>query len=365
MQLLANNMSRIYHIGRSETDRVTEGGVARDIAFSRALKEIAVRVQVGGSALKNLYTVFKFLIRPPKDSQIVLHYPNIGIHISDRFIIGRYIRRIYIFLIERLARTNILAIDVADMPCEQAIDLELPIPRHYQDIEFRLFNAATTLIPASASMQYLIKTKYPILELKKFIVCKNGGEQYRQSSFDSKHKCLSVDQTKFVYAGTLNQGRGIEQILSAFDRADATLYLLGSGGEWIPAQIKGSANVFYIGELSESDAFSFVSMCDVGLIPYDNERSYYNIAFPTKLSFYLAAGIPYLCTPVAEAVAIQNQYGCGWIYSIKDWRKFINTLASDDLESKKRLALKKSAEFTWRNTLRPFIEYLQQCNGGE
>jgi hypothetical protein len=38
-----------------------------------------------------------------------------------------------------------------------------------------------------------------------------------------------------------------------------------------------------------------VARCDVGLIPYDDSREYYNIAYPTKLSSYIVAGIPFLC----------------------------------------------------------------------
>lgn len=351
-------MVDIYHIGREETDRITEGGVARDIAFSRALIGIAKRVQVGGNALKNIYTVFKFLLSPPMGSIVIVHYPNVGIHISDRFVVGNYIRKAYIFLIERLAKKNVLLIDVADMPSEQAIDLELPTPTHYQDIEHRLFDAATVLVPASLSMKNLILSKYCGLSEKAFIVCNNGAEQYTQITPRSIRTFGPHGAVKFVYAGTLNKGRGIEQLLQAFNGRSEELYLLGSGGDWISERILQSPNVFYMGELSESDAFKFVSDCDVGLIPYHSDRPYYNVAYPTKLSFYLAAGVPYLCTPVAEAIAVQNQYGCGWIHPMEKWVEFMDRLDSEELHIRQKLAFQSSVKFSWESTLKPFVDFL-------
>ena len=101
---------------------------------------------------------------------MIMHYPNIGLPISDRMILGKFIRRFYAHLVERLGRSNLLCVDVADVPCDQALDLELPIPHHYADIEFRVFNAASVLMPASASMQQLIVSKYPKLKNKTYIV---------------------------------------------------------------------------------------------------------------------------------------------------------------------------------------------------
>lgn len=352
-------MSKIYHIGRALTGRITEGGAARDIAFSRQLEGMVIRVEVGRGSLRDIYSVFKFLLKPIRRSRVIVHYPNIGIHSSDRYLIGRFFRKIYIALIERMACNNILFVDIADMPCEQAYDLQLNNPIHYLEIEQRLFNAAQVLVPASSSMQNLIIKKYPSVLHKKFIVCNNGGEQYLGHPMNEFASLLEFELTKYVYAGTLNKGRGIERLLESFDGSDGALYLLGAGGDWIPERIKKSSNIFYVGELSEPEAFSFVSRCDIGLIPYDSDRSYYNVAYPTKLSFYITAGIPYLSTPVTEAIAIQERYGCGWILPINDWREFINRLDLESLASMKKLAKQKSQLFSWENTLRPLIRYLE------
>ncbi len=353
-------MRKIYHIGRSADDCITEGGVSRDLAFSRALGSLATRIQVGRGRLRNLYEVFKFLLLPPKASVVVIHYPNIGVPVSDKTPAGQYIRKLYVLLVERLARTNVLCVDVADIPCEQALDLGLPIPRYYEDIEFRLFNAAKVLMPASGSMQKMIVSKYPQLKSKNSIVCNNGGAQYFPKGSQEKNSLVEAKGVKFVYAGTLNKGRSIETLLDLFQGSRNTLFLLGAGGDWIPDRIRESRNILYLGELSEREAFRWVSDCDVGLIPYDSTRHYYNVAYPTKLSFYVAAGIPYLCTPVVEALEIHRRYECGWILPIDQWQEVIDGIDAADLASRKKSAIGSSNDFTWESTLEPFLKFLQQ-----
>lgn len=350
---------KIYHIGRSETDTITEGGVSRDLAFSRALNTKAIRIQVGRGRLKNIYNVFKFLLFPPKNSKVIIHYPNIGVPISDRAVIGKLIRRGYVGLLKRMSKANEVCVDVADIPCEQAVDLGLPIPRYYDEIELSIFSAATVLMPASESMKKLILLKHPQLHDKKFIVCNNGAERYPYSDGNKRIDECNVEAIKFVYAGTLNKGRSIETLLSLFSGSKNALYLLGADGGWLPEKIQGLTNVFYLGALTEQEAFRVVSECDVGLIPYDSNRPYYNVAYPTKLSFYAAAGVPYLSTPVVEALAVQQRYQCGWICQIDEWKNFIETLDVKKLESTKQISLQVRDCFDWVGTLKPFMDYLE------
>lgn len=356
---MVESVRKIYHIGRSVDDTITEGGVSRDIAFSRALQSRVIRIKVTKGRIKNLCTIFWFLIFLPKASAVIMHYPNIGLPISDRMILGKFIRRFYAHLVERLGRSNLLCVDVADVPCDQALDLELPIPHHYADIEFRVFNAASVLMPASTSMQQLIVSKYPELKNKTYIVCNNGAEQYSSVADPLRFPAPESKHLNFVYAGTLNKGRSIETLLEIFSGGEHKLHLLGSGGGWIAERIKNKPNISYLGEMSEKEAFNFVTKCDVGLIPYDKQRPYYNVAYPTKLSFYAVAGVPYLCTPVAEALSVQEQYECGWILPIEAWREFIEALTFKQVASKKNTVFEVGESFTWASTLEPFFKYLE------
>jgi glycosyltransferase involved in cell wall biosynthesis len=178
-------------------------------------------------------------------------------------------------------------------------------------------------------------------------VCINGGPLLLNLNISSQYLFTSSNKIKFVYAGTLNRGRQIENMINIFSKnRNVELVLLGKDGEWIK-NIPCSDNLHYLGPQDEFVAHYITSLCDIGLIPYDNSRSYFNIAYPTKLSFYLTAGIPFLSTPVSESISIFKKFEIGFIEEIENWASFIESLTLKLLKDQKKQAALVGEEFNW------------------
>lgn len=77
-----------------------------------------------------------------------------------------------------------------------------------------------------------------------------------------------------------------------------------------------------MGSYSEEEAIQIVSSCDIGLVPYDESRLYYNMCYPTKNSFYITAGIPILIIPLEESLNQLEKYDILFIEKLENWDKF-------------------------------------------
>jgi hypothetical protein len=108
-------------------------------------------------------------------------------------------------------------------------------------------------------------------------------------------------------------------------------------------------NVTYIGALEEEEAHMLVSLCDVGIIPYDASKFYYNIAYPSKLSFYITAGITFLSTDVTEVEQINKQYHFGIIEPFMNWDIKLDEVSREDIDLLKQKVSVYQKRFYWKN----------------
>lgn len=203
------------------------------------------------------------------------------------------------WIIETAAKKNVVYLEVNDLPYEQAIDLEL------KPNNMNVFDAAVLTIP---SIKYIFptteiakyaKSKYKINESNLSVLI-NGSWISDASNKTSIEVKLPARGLKFVYAGTLNKGRQISDLIKIFSNSEQSLVLIGSDGDWIKEEYRSKENIKYLGPMPEVYAQHIVKQCDMGVIPYDSSRMYYNQCFPTKASFYITSGIPFLSTPLVE-----------------------------------------------------------------
>lgn len=328
---------------------IKEGGAARDVAISNILAEHCELAFLSKNRLWNVVKIFYYMLAKSNNS-IIFRYPSIGVPL------GFGIVRFLFCLILRFTQTKKRYIfDISDLPIEQSLDLELKIPHHYKTIERSIFNRRGFYIFASGSMRDYICSKYRIIS-SSTTVWINGANSLKVVGITGLSSAFINDcdkRLKFVYAGTLNRGRQIEIVIEVFRQLKmGKLILFGSGGDWLVNQNLPD-NIFYLGSKEEEEAHYIVSLCDVGLIPYDESRFYYNIAYPTKLSFYISAGIPYLSTPVKEVLAVQDEYDFGYIGCIGDWRTIIEGIRQDDLIIKKNKVSNNQSRFLWSNIIKP------------
>lgn len=338
---------------------VTEGGMSRNLTIRNYLVDQSGYKPIelsGNSTLSALQAIAFFLNQ--RSSCIYMMYPTRFFLMGGKSKANRMLGDIAVRSFCQASKRNKIIMDVSDIKYEQFIDLEIPCPdlKLIEEREHSIFGAPAYFVFASTSMKEFAVQKYGIDE-NRCDVCINGGLQLdaelNPDALSFKNS-LSEHYINCVYAGTLNKGRLIDKMLDCFsDLTSARLYLMGPMGEWIDEYLRSNSihNVYYLGAKDERTAHQMVSVCDLGLIPYDETRLYYNIAYPTKLSFYITAGIPYLATPVKEVMMIEDKK-IGYLGSIADWGSIIGNLGRNDIEAMKKKAADCSGEFTWNAVMK-------------
>lgn len=348
---------------------VKEGGLSRDRGYYNFLMKSGQweSVDLPSSSVSAALTVLKTNITA-KNRKLLFLYAHFGIPLLKRDLPSRILTTLFFKSICYAQKFHgvMPVFDVCDLKYEQSKDLELPEFRHRytRKIQQKLFALNAWYIFASeAMMEYAVREYHAIPERCR--VCYNGAQPLKEAeiiSAQSQYKELSEGQKlRFVYAGTLNRGRMIEQMIQQFpEDSKYVLFLLGTQGEWIDLFLKETnrTNIIWIGSLPEDRAHAFVSLCDVGLIPYDDSRFYYNIAYPTKLSFYLTAGVPVLSTPVREVDSVNKKYQCVFIEQMTGWNRFIKQLSKEKIIEKREKVLACKNSFYW-NTVFSGCELLE------
>lgn len=340
-------MNHSFYIGREHTDGIKEGGTARDFALYSAVKDKSEYIPITGNRITSVLRIYYFLLSRRR-ATFILHYPLSGLALSDRHLITKFFRKLLIPILKYASTKNTFIIDVADLPVEQAVDLGIEGEPCYKELEKAVFSLNAFYIFSSFSMREYVLKLYS-LERSRTEVCINGGHELSDLSVEKYQQYIDPSKINYVYAGTLNKGRQIEDLIELFSRhPEVQLILLGEGGLWISEQ-DISPNITYIGALEEKEAHVLVSLCDVGIIPYDAGKFYYNIAYPSKLSFYITAGITFLSTDVTEVERINQQYRFGITEPFMNWDAKLDEISRDDVNLLKQKVLLYRDRFYWKN----------------
>lgn len=303
---------------------ITEGGASRLSAFIKLLslscssQHIYSKESIVGRLI-NMLHMFGHMLSD-KNEVVLIHYSNFPL-IFTQFALGYpFVSRLIGSLINYCAQRNRLYVEVNDLPFEQAVDLALKSNKMniFDSILFSKRNI--NFIFASKQMSLYVQHKYNI-EPERISVIINGSWPItvRSKSDSLKEKSSKL---RFVYAGTLNKGRQILQMIDIFANLDHTLTLLGADGAWLTPYIEKNKSISYLGPVPEDVAHKIVSECDVGIIPYDNTLFYYNMCYPTKASFYVTAGITFISSPLHE---LQNHFSDDAVLfcPVEGWRTLL------------------------------------------
>jgi len=252
------------------------------------------------------------------------------------------------YLLTRVASRNRLIIEANDLYYEQSIDLKLDVDenmRLFQSIVYGVEKAhyifASNKMAEYAQLVYQVKSVSTIL---------NGALLLQQPADMNLEFKYNLDKNKIwcVYAGSLNRGRQIEDLIQIFGGIEKViLILLGDMGEWLMTEALPE-NICYIGVFEETQAMQIVANCDLGVIPYSSAIHYYNLCYPTKASFYVNAGIPFLSTPLQELMTVFGSMSEVIKFAeIYQWAEIIKNLDKGSLACIKSECLKNKMNYSW------------------
>ena len=138
---------------------------------------------------------------------------------------------------------------------------------------------------------------------EKILVAHNGADPYPVRKADLG---LPKDRSVALYAGRVNEEKGLDQVLALADlRPDVLFVLVGSEGEGpIEAEAARRANVRIVPWQAPADLPAWLHAADALLIPPSRAplEQFRNCILPMKLFSYLAAGRPILA-PAAPDTA--------------------------------------------------------------
>ena len=178
------------------------------------------------------------------------------------------------------------------------------------------------------------------------------------------------DRPYLLYQGALNEGRGIEHLISAMPDLDIDLYLVGDGD--ITAQLKeqtkslGLENkIHFLGFKKPTELKLITAQAYIGLNLLENAGLSYYYSLANKFSDYIHAGIPQVCIDFPEYKRINDQYNVALLIENLDQNTIKNAikrlLDDKDLYSKfKENCLVCRRELNWETEEKKLIEIYEQ-----
>lgn len=343
-----NKVYYIYHL----TEAVNEGGMARNKAFFEKFSHLGSNLlNVFRKNLINRFTATVkviFILFFAKRKVIFIHQGTFFYLFSTFLLQFKLIRSIAFILLNHVSKSNKLILEVNDLPYEQSKDLELEVNFIFKILEDNLYTIKNChYIFASYEMEKYVCSKYSIPPKYSNVIINGAPQVQDYSSIFKNERWIDSEKCKFVYAGSLNRGRQIEDLLNIFTQNDNyMLIILGAGGEWFN-DLDLPGNIVFLGNLEERKAHYLVSKCDIGIIPYAEDRFYYNLCFPTKVSFYLTAGLPILSTPLKELQEIFKTDEMIWFVPFSEWPTEIKDIQKYRIQKSKKIVAENKDFYCW------------------
>lgn len=345
-----------YYIGHYLTE-LKDGGQARNKAFKDFLQSKNPQLKIinvfSNNWFKRMFFAVKtaLLLLYKKNSTFFIHQGSLLVLLPEKLRTVEFSLQILYKLLTLASKNNNLIIEVNDLPFEQMKDLQLPVSQSYKLFQLRLYSLKEARFIFASHKMAAYATQHYGIDPAKVEVLINGGPNNEKKGIEKLHPADKSKVARFVYAGSLNRGRQIEELVDLFKGRAEKLLLIGDWGEWLK-HINLPENIQHIGPLEESAAHAIASTCDMGLIPYASDKFYYNLCYPTKASFYITAGIPFLSTPVEELQDVFTKHDkCAIFLPFADWEPLLNKIKEEEIKTLKVNVQKIKGSFLWSNLL--------------
>ena len=348
-------MSDIYYFAFLSSS-INEGGMARNNAFFLKFNSFTKNIfnVYHENALVRRLSFFRyfFLLLFLRKKKIFIHQGSILALFPILLFHFKIVRKAIQWFLIFLSKNNRLFIEINDLPYEQAIDLQLKINEDFLIFENILYSLKNVnYVFASHQMEEFVRAKYNIPSSFTQVII-NGGPALNKDNFIFEHEVFNQkNKIKYVYAGSLNEGRNIRDIISFFENKHKhLLILIGNDGDWLSDTLLPE-NINYLGNFDEDKAHKITALCDIGLLPYDSSRFYYNLCYPTKVSFYITAGIPVLSTPLKELYDVFGSEKMVEFIPFSDWGDYMHSITNEKIIEMKKEVEKQKNRFNWSSIL--------------
>ncbi len=176
----------------------------------------------------------------------------------------------------------------------------------------------------------------------------------------------------FMHHGYLTAEKDVSMFLKGFlmaceERSDISFVLAGDGHcienlKEIASQSEYGAKVDFLGEYSHKDLAKIIADSHIGVIPYQiSDFNQYTIH--NKIFDYFAIGRPVIVSENRPSIRMINESDAGWIVDCEkpeSIKEAILNIASTDITSKTKAALKASKKYTWDNDFQTLVNFIER-----
>ncbi len=187
-----------------------------------------------------------------------------------------------------------------------------------------------------------------------------------------KEKTIPKSGTKqILYQGSLNLGRGLEQMIDAMEFIDnARFDIIGDGDitDQLAERIQRknlNDKVTLKGRIPFEKLMNETLKADLGIALEENLGLNYYYALPNKLFDYIQASVPVLTSPFPEMQKIVNKFEIGTVYDHKSPQELAKTI-NEIFELKNRYqkwkdnTTKAAQELCWENEEKILMQVYSQ-----
>lgn len=182
----------------------------------------------------------------------------------------------------------------------------------WKRIEKRLVPRIKNAYTVCDSLAHIYSEKYHV----PFKVIRNVPLR-NQENISKAEIELPNDKKIILYQGSLNTGRGIEQVISAMKFIENAVFLIIGKGD-ISEQLKALAEkegvvhkVIFLGRVPVENLASYTKCAHLGISLEENLGLNYYYSLPNKIFDYIQAGVPVLASDFPEIKKIIETYQVG------------------------------------------------------
>jgi glycosyltransferase involved in cell wall biosynthesis len=182
----------------------------------------------------------------------------------------------------------------------------------------------------------------------------------------------------FLFQGLFAPGRGLEDLITAWAETDqhAILWLRGPESPYKISLIKQAqrlgllgARIVFLPAVAEAMLIQAAREADIGIIPYSPANINYRLACPNKLSQYMAAGLPILCSEIEYVRQVVRENNTGLTVDFGNHSalaRTVNDLAASRLRIAEMSRNSREAflsRFNWQAAGRTAVERIRALLG--
>lgn len=225
----------------------------------------------------------------------------------------------------------------------------------YKIIEYIFIKFVSHVFVASPSICAWYEEKYRLGD--RVSVLMNVHKRASSLSSGKLHESLNIPETKkiILYQGALINGRGIEQLVDAFNTLNDSQFVLvfmgyGSFQEKIVNESLKNPSILYHPAVSQSELCDYTKSAHCGVCYVKNGSLNDDLCLPNKFFEYLFAGVPVIASHAPDMQKILEKYELGVVINQLDGKTLsssLNEILKLRNESFEKRVFELNRDFNW------------------